>query len=79
MKTPEEIARLKKEVFLVKHNKDYFGADFFVIPAYVRGRNKTKVWNWLLSIGFQECENKDYLKKDNWFCHNHKRIGIIFE
>ena len=45
--------------------KDHFGAEFIYIPL-----NKVKAKNILLKNGFEICQNKSYLKKDDIYVYN---------
>ncbi len=54
----------------LKKIKDNFGGDYWLIDPNVL--SKRKAWNYLLSIGFEKCPNKQYLRKGQVFAYNNR-------
>ena len=62
-----------KQILDFETSKDIYGRAFtFLRAGRVKGRNQ------LLSQGFTQCDNPDYLQRGNSYMHYNKNLGVWF-
>ena len=57
-------------LIMIKTGKDIFDRDFEYLPM-----GKVKGRNYLISIGFEQCQNPDYMKMNERYFHYNRLKG----